>query len=171
MKDNNSQENKNMEAQTSAVVTMTIEEFHNALVANMELINKERLKFEMRKSNAKKQLDAMRDVNDDSVRSLARERKEFQKVIDQKNFEWNERERKLRDFRRKINEDYCFEMANAKNDHSRENQALQNERHSLYERYRKSGGAIPADTQVMQPDWKRKDADDIGTEAITEVEP
>lgn len=156
MKDNNSQENNNMEAQTSAVVTMTTEEFHNALVANMELINKERLKFEMRKSNAKKQLDAMRDVNDESVRNLARERKEFQEVIEQKNFEWNERERKLRDFRRKINEDYCFEMANAKNDHSRVNQALQNERHSLYERYRKSGGAIPSDTQVMQPDWKRE---------------
>ena len=140
MKDNNSQENKNMEAQASAVVTMTTEEFHNALVANMELVNKERLKFEMRKSNAKKQLDAMRDVNDESVRNLARERKEFQEVIEQKNFEWNKRERKLRDFRRKINEDYCFEMANAKNDHSRANQALQNERHCIYERYRKSGG-------------------------------
>lgn len=129
-----------MEAQASAVVAMTTEEFHNALVANMELVNKERLKFEMRKSNAKKQLDAMRDVNDESVRNLARERKEFQEVIEQKNFEWNERERKLRDFRRKINEDYCFEMANAKNDHSRANQALQNERHCIYERYRKSGG-------------------------------
>lgn len=157
MKDNNvSQENKNMEAQVSTVDNMTTEEFHNALVANMELMNKERLKFEMRKSNAKKQLDAMRDINDDSVRSLARERKEFQEVIEKKNFEWNERERKLRDFRRKINEDYCFELANAKNDHSRVNQALQNERHNIYERYRKSGGTISADTQVMQPDWKRE---------------
>lgn len=44
MKDNNSQENKNMEAQASAVVTMTTEEFHKLLEENTRKQNELRTK-------------------------------------------------------------------------------------------------------------------------------
>lgn len=141
MKDNNSQENKNMEAQASAVVTMTTEEFHELLEENTrkqnELRSKRQEKLAALHVTYEKSIDAVidheRQTTDDFRKSRAAF-EEHKRMYDIKM-------RNLSKTRNEIGREYQQSKAQLTNEMSILNEQLQSERHDIFERYRKSGGA------------------------------
>ena len=148
---NNQEQNINTQA---AAEVMTIDEFHRQLVKNTEAINKERENFENEKIMLQRDCDLQKDRTD------------FEQEIDRKKASFNERERNIRDFRRRATEDYLTGMAKAKSNHALKNLQLQNERHKIFEAYRNSGGAnLAEDSQQMYPEgWSRPKPKDGGVE-------
>ena len=74
------------------------------------------------------------------MEALQKDRTDFEQEIDRKKASFNERERNIRDFRRKATEDYLTGMAKVKSNHALKNLELHNERHKIFEAYRNSGG-------------------------------
>ena len=141
MKDNNSQENKNMEAQASAVVTMTTEEFHRLLEENTRKQNELRTKRQEQLANAFNAYSrAINDITDGEnavIQAFRKHKEEFEKA--RRFYEVS-----LQDFRNdrsSVSLDYNKTKANITNEMSALNEQLQSERHDIFERYRKSGGA------------------------------
>ena len=144
MKDNNnSQEIKNMEAQASAVVTMTTEEFHKELEASTECINAERLSYAKRLEEIKDEYAKQGELARQQEMEVQNERAQLRATIAARQLELNEKERKIREFRRSSYAAYTEARVQAKNDHAKTNLMLQNSRDSLFAAYRNSGGANP----------------------------
>lgn len=119
---------------------MATEIFHAQLVKNTEAINKERENFENEKINLQRYCDLQKDIAGRNMEALQKDRVDFEQEIDRKKASFNERERNIRDFRRKATEDYLTGMAKARSNHALKNLELQNERHKIFEAYRNSGG-------------------------------
>lgn len=128
------------EAVETATEIMTTEIFHAQLVKNTEAINKERESFENEKIKLQRDCDCQKDLAARDLETLQKDRIDFEQEIDRKKASFNERERNIRDFRRKATEDYLTGMAKVKSEHSLKNLQLQNERHKIFEAYRNSGG-------------------------------
>lgn len=140
MKDNNSQENKNMEAQASAVVTMTTEEFHRLLEENTRKQNELRTKRQEQLADAFKAysaaIDDITDGENAVIQAFRKHKEEFEKA---RRFH----DVSLQDFRNNRSSaslDYAKAKAKITNELTIANEQLQSERHDLFERYRKSGG-------------------------------
>lgn len=123
-----------------ATEIMTTEIFHAQLVKNTEAINKERENFENEKIELQRECDLQKDIAGRNMEVLQKDRTDFEQEIDRKKASFNERERNIRDFRRRATEDYLTGMAKAKSNHALKNLELQNERHKIFEAYRNSGG-------------------------------
>lgn len=124
----------------TATEKMTTEMFHAQLVKNTEAINKERENFENEKIKLQRECDLQKDIAGRNMEALQKDRTDFEQEIDRKKVSFNERERNIRDFRRKAIEDYLTGMAKVKSNHALKNLQLQNERHKIFEAYRNSGG-------------------------------
>lgn len=127
-------------AAETATEKMTTEIFHAQLVKNTEAINKEREYFENEKIELQRECDLQKDIAGRNMEVLQKDRTDFEQEIDRKKASFNERERNIRDFRRRATEDYLTGMAKARSNHALKNLALQNERHKIFEAYRNSGG-------------------------------
>lgn len=143
----------------TATEIMTTEIFHAQLVKNTEAINKERENFENEKIKLQRDCDCQKDLAARDLETLQKDRTDFEQEIDRKKASFNERERNIRDFRRKATEDYLTGMAKVKSEHSLKNLQLQNERHKIFEAYRNSGGQILPKTLSK---CTRKDGADQG---------
>lgn len=145
---------------------MTTEIFHAQLVKNTEAINKEREDFENEKIKLQRECDLQRDIAGRNMEALQKDRVDFEQEIDRKKASFNERERNIRDFRRKAAEDYLTGMAKVKSNHALKNLELHNARHKIFETYRNSGGAnLAEDSQQMYPEgWCRPKPKDGGVE-------
>lgn len=121
---------------------MTTEIFHAQLVKNTEAINKERENFENEKIKLQRDCDLQKDIADRNMEALQKDRGNYEQEISRKKASFNERERSIRDFRRKATEDYLTGMAKVKSNHALKNLELQNARHKIFEAYRNSGGQI-----------------------------
>lgn len=154
------------EAVETATEIMTTEIFHAQLVKNTEAINMERENFENEKIKLQRDCDLQRDIAGRNMEALQKDRTDFEQEIDRKKASFNERERNIRDFRRKATEDYLTGMAKAKSGHALKNLELQNKRHKIFEAYRNSGGAnLAEDSQQMYPEgWSRPRPKDGGVE-------
>lgn len=130
---------QNINTQAAAEV-MTTEIFHAQLVKNTEAINKEREAYENEKIKLQRDCDLQKDIAGRNMEALQKDRTDFEQEIGRKKASFNERERNIRDFRRKATEDYLTGMAKAKSNHALKNLELQNERHKIFEAYRNSGG-------------------------------
>lgn len=130
------------EAVETATEIMTTEIFHAQLVKNTEAINKNREAYENEKIKLQRDCDLQKDLADKKLQTLQKDRMAFKQEINNKEASFNERERNIRDFRRKATEDYLTGMAKAKSNHALKNLELQNERHKIFEAYRNSGGQI-----------------------------
>ena len=128
------------EAVETATEIMTTEIFHAQLVKNTEAINKNREAYENEKIKLQRDCDLQKDLADKKLQTLQKDRMAFKQEINSKEASFNERERNIRDFRRKATEDYLTGMAKAKSNHALKNLELQNERHKIFEAYRNSGG-------------------------------
>lgn len=150
----------------TATEIMTTEIFHAQLVKNTEAINKERENFENEKIKLQRDCDLQRDIAGRNMEALQKDRTDFEQEIDRKKASFNERERNIRDFRRKAAEDYLTGMAKVKSNHALKNLELQNKRHKIFEAYRNSGGAnLAEDSQQMYPEgWSRPKPKDGGVE-------
>lgn len=150
----------------TATEKMTTEIFHAQLVKNTEAINKERENFENEKIKLQRDCDLQRDIAGRNMEALQKDRTDFEQEIDRKKASFNERERNIRDFRRKATEDYLTGMAKVKSNHALKNLELQNARHKIFEAYRNSGGAnLAEDSQQMYPEgWCRPKPKDGGVE-------
>ena len=141
MKDNNSQENKNMEAQASAVVTMTTEEFHKELEENTRKQNELRTnRMEQLAGAHEAYCLAINDITDGESAVIAAFRKHKEEFEKARRFH----DVSLQDFRRDRNSaslDYNKAKARITNEFAILNEQLQSERHDIFERYLKSGGA------------------------------
>lgn len=126
----------------TATEKMTTEIFHAQLVKNTEAINKERENFENEKIKLQRECDLQKDIAGRNMEALQKDRTDFEQEIDRKKVSFNERERNIRDFRRKATEDYLTGMAKVKSNHALKNLELQNKRHKIFEAYRNSGGQI-----------------------------
>ena len=126
----------------TATEKMTTEMFHAQLVKNTEAINKERENFENEKIKLQRDCDLQKDIAGRNMEALQKDRVDFEQEIDRKKASFNERERNIRDFRRRATEDYLTDMAKVKSNHALKNLELQNERHKIFEAYRNSGGQI-----------------------------
>lgn len=144
---------------------MTTEIFHAQLVKNTEAINKERENFENEKIKLQWDCDLQKDIAGRNMEALQKDRADFEQEIDRKKASFNERERNIRDFRRKATEDYLTGMAKARSNHALKNLELQNERHKIFEAYRNSGANLAEDSQQMYPEgWSRPRPKDGGVE-------
>lgn len=154
------------EAAGAAPEIMTTEMFHAQLVKNTEAMNKEREAYEIEKIMLQRNCDLLKDTAGRNMEALQKDRTDFEQEIDRRKASFNERERNIRDFRRKATEDYLTGMAKAKSEHALKNLALQNERHKIFEAYRNSGGAnLAEDSQQMYPEgWCRPKPKDGGVE-------
>nr|DAT34987.1 MAG TPA: hypothetical protein [Caudoviricetes sp.] len=154
------------EAVETAKEIMTTEIFHAQLVKNTEAMNKEREAYENEKIKLQRDCDLQKDLAAKDLETLQKERTDFEQEIDRKKASFNDRERNIRDFRRKATEDYLTGMAKAKSNHALKNLELQNERHKIFEAYRNSGGAnLAEDSQQMYPEgWSRPKPKDGGAE-------
>lgn len=154
------------EAAGAAPEIMTTEIFHAQLVKNTEAMNKEREAYENEKIKLQRDCDLQKDIAGRNMEALQKDRTDFEQEIDRKKASFNERERNIRDFRRKATEDYLTGMAKAKSEHALKNLELQNERHKIFEAYRNSGGAnLAEDSQQMYPEgWSRPKPKDGGAE-------
>lgn len=150
----------------TATEIMTTEIFHAQLVKNTEAINKERENFENEKIKLQRDCDLQRDIAGRNMEALQKDRTDFEQEIDRKKASFNERERNIRDFRRKAAEDYLTGMVKVKSNHALKNLELQNKRHKIFEAYRNSGGAnLAEDSQQMYPEgWSRPRPKDGGVE-------
>lgn len=124
----------------TATEKMTTEIFHAQLIKNTEAINKERESFENEKIKLQRDCDCQKDLAARDLEALQKDRTDFEQEIDRKKASFNERERNIRDFRRKATEDYLTGMAKVKSNHALKNLELQNARHKIFEAYRNSGG-------------------------------
>lgn len=124
----------------TATEKMTTEIFHAQLIKNTEAINKERESFENEKIKLQRDCDCQKDLAARDLETLQKDRTDFEQEIDRKKASFNERERNIRDFRRKATEDYLTGMAKVKSNHALKNLELQNKRHKIFEAYRNSGG-------------------------------
>lgn len=156
---------KNINTQAAAEV-MTTEIYHAQLVKNTKAINKEREAYENEKIKLQRDCDLQKDIAGKNMEALQKDRTDFEQEIDRKKASFNERERNIRDFRRKATEDYLTGMAKAKSNHALKNLELQNERHKIFKAYRNSGGAnLAEDSQQMYPEgWCRPKPKDGGAE-------
>lgn len=154
------------EAAGAAPEIMTTEIFHAQLVKNTKAINKEREAYENEKIKLQRDCDLQKDIAGRNMEALQKDRTDFEQEIDRKKASFNERERNIRDFRRKATDDYLTGMMKAKNKHAMINLVLQNERHKIFEAYRNSGGAnLAEDSQQMYPEgWSRPKPKDGGVE-------
>lgn len=154
------------EAVETATEIMATEIFHAQLVKNTEAINKNREAYENEKIKLQRDCDLQKDLADKKLQTLQKDRMAFNQEINSKEVSFNERERNIRDFRRKATEDYLTGMAKAKSEHALKNLELQNERHKIFEAYRNSGGAnLAEDSQQMYPEgWSRPKPKDGGVE-------
>lgn len=150
----------------TATEKMTTEMFHAQLVKNTEAMNKEREAYENEKIKLQRDCDLQKDIAGRNMEALQKDRTDFEQEIDRKKASFNERERNIRDFRRKATEDYLTGMAKVKSEHSLKNLQLQNERHKIFEAYRNSGGAnLAENSQQMYPEgWCRPKPKDGGVE-------
>lgn len=150
----------------TATGKMTTEIFHAQLIKNTEAINKERENFENEKIKLQRECDLQKDIAGRNMEALQKDKTDFEQEIDRKKVSFNERERNIRDFRRKATEDYLTGMAKVKSNHALKNLELQNERHKIFEAYRNSGGAnLAEDSQQMYPEgWSRPRPKDGGVE-------
>lgn len=130
------------EAVGAATEIMTTEIFHAQLVKNTEAINKNREAYETKKIMLQRNCDLLKDLADKRLQTLQKDRTAFKQEINSKEASFSERERDIRNFRRKATEDYLVGMMKAKNKHAMINLELQNERHKIFEAYRNSGGQI-----------------------------
>ena len=128
------------EAAGAAPEIMTTEMFHAQLVKNTEAINMEREAYEHEKIKLQRDCDCQKDLAERDLVTLQKDRTDFEQEIDRKKASFNERERNIRDFRRKATEDYLTGMVKAKSKHAMINLVLQNKRHKIFEAYRNSGG-------------------------------
>lgn len=119
---------------------MTTEEFHRLLAENTEKMNRARELYNEKKIQAQRELDLQKDSARSTLESIQQERQDFEQVIIEKKTEWSMRERNVRDFRRKIHEDFTRAGAKAQNDRAAAMNLLQSERHNIFERYKNSGG-------------------------------
>lgn len=148
----NEKDIKNGAAETAPEI-MTTEIFHAQLVKNTEAMNKERETYENEKIKLQRDCDLQKDIAGRNMEALQKDRTDFEQEIDRKKASFNERERNIRDFRRKATEDYLTGMAKVKSNHALKNLELQNERHKIFEAYRNSGGGnLAEDSQQMYPE-------------------
>lgn len=161
----NEKDIKNGAAETAPEI-MTTEIFHAQLIKNTEAINENREIYEIKKIKLQRDCDLQKDIAGRNMEALQKDRTTFEQEIDRKKASFNERERNIRDFRRKATEDYLTGMAKVKSEHSLKNLQLQNERHKIFEAYRNSGGAnLAEDSQQMYPEgWSRPRPKDGGVE-------
>lgn len=159
----NQKENIHIKA---AAEVMTTDEFHRQLVENTELMNKEREDFERKKMQLQKECDYQKDLAAKAYEALMKSKFEAEQEFARKKLSFDASERNIRDGRRKATELYLAGMAKVKSDHALENLKLQNERHKIFETYRKSGGANLADFPdlVLKTDWTRPKPKDGGVE-------
>ena len=154
------------EAAGAAPEIMTTGMFHAQLVKNTEAINMEREAYEHEKIKLQRDCDCQKDLAERDLVTLQKDRTDFEQEIDRKKASFNERERNIRDFRRKATEDYLTGMVKAKSKHAMINLVLQNKRHKIFEAYRNSGGTnLAEDSQQMYPEgWCRPKPKDGGVE-------
>lgn len=157
MKDHNSQENKNMEAQASAVVTMTTEQFHKELEENTRKQNA------LREERANKLADrynayvlTIKEIDDqkDACAAAFRKRKaEF----DETSRLYNRAKAAYAKDRNIAGLGYNKDKAGITSEFATRNEQLQSERHDIFERFRNSGGQFMEDVgELLHPEWKRR---------------
>ena len=140
MKDNNSQENKNMEAQASEV-TMTTEEFHRLLEENTRKQNELRTKRQEKLANLHTAYDHSIDAVIDHERQATDDFRKSRAAFEEHKQMYDIKMRKLSKARNEIGREYQQGKAQLTNEMTILNEQLQSERHDIFERYRKSGGA------------------------------
>ena len=139
MKDNNSQENKNMEAQASEV-TMTTEEFHRLLEENTRKQNELRTKRQEKLANLHTAYDHSIDAVIDHERQVTDDFRKSRAAFEEHKQMYDIKMRKLSKARNEIGREYQQGKAQLTNEMTILNEQLQSERHDIFERYRKSGG-------------------------------
>lgn len=142
MKDHNSQENKNMEAQASAVVTMTTEQFHKELEENTRKQNA------LREERANKLADrynayvlTIKEIDDQENACAAAFRKR-KAEFDETSRLYNRAKAAYAKDRNIAGLGYNKDKAGITSEFATRNEQLQSERHDIFERFRNSGGAI-----------------------------
>ena len=146
-----------LEHQDTSADEMTTSEFHRLLSENTEKMNHVREHYEEAKIQAQRELDLQKDTAQSTLEAIQQERQDFEQVVIEKKTEWCMRERNVRDFKRKTYEDFTRANTKTKNDRASAINALQAERHMIFERYKNSGGVLTGDHQeLLHPEWKRK---------------
>lgn len=155
MKDHNSQENKNMEAQASAVVTMTTEEFHQLLEENTRKQNELRVERQERMADLQEAytttIDAIVSQEHAVTDALHKRRAEFEET---KRF-YDLAIRGYAKDRNLAGQKYNKDKAELIGEFATRNEQLQMERHNIFERFGRSGGVGDMEG-LLHPEWKRK---------------
>lgn len=141
MKDNNSQENKNMEAQASAVDNMTTEQFHQLLEENTRKQNELRTKRQEQLADAFKAYSAAIDDITDGENAVIQAFRKHKEGFEEARRFYEVSMQDFRNIRSSASLDYAKAKAKIINELTIANEQLQSERHDIFERYRKSGGA------------------------------
>ena len=156
MKDNNSQENKNMEAQASEV-TMTTEEFHRLLEKNTRKQNELRTERQEKLAALHTAYDQSIDAVIDHERQVTDDFRKSRAAFEEHKQMYDIKMRKLSKARNEIGREYQQGKAQLTNEMTILNEQLQSERHDIFERYRKSRGQIVGDMAgLLHPAWKRE---------------
>ena len=140
MKDNNSQESKNMEAQASAVENMTTEEFHQLLEENTRKQNELRTKRHEKLAALHIAYDQSIDAVIDHERQATDDFRKSRAAFEEHKQTYDIMMRNLSKARNEIGREYQQGKAKLTNEMCILNEQLQTERHDIFERYRKSGG-------------------------------
>ena len=136
---------------------LTTEGFHTLLAANTFKLSKLRTAYATEIADLQKEyddtLDGILDREHLANFELREVRDEYEKAKE-------EYEQTLRDLKRQRNEAgqaYNKGKAEAKSRWSVDNEAIQSERHNIFERFRKSGGVLPQGTEgLLHPSWARE---------------
>ena len=134
---------------------LTIDEFHRLLEKNTEAMNEERENYIRNTNELKRFSDGMKDTADDQEKDLNSRREEFSATIADTLQAFKEEARNIRDFRRKITEDYLMNVAKEKGRHAKENERISSERHNIFERWRNSGGATGRYQRPISPSMEQ----------------
>lgn len=162
MKNNNSQENKNMEAQASAVVTMTTEEFHRLLEENTRKQNELRTERHEKLAAMHTAYDQSIDAVIDHERQATDDFRKSRAAFEEHKQMYDIKMRNLSKARNEIGLEYQQSKAQLTNEMAIRNEQLQSERHDIFERYRKSGGQIVGGMAgLLHPAWKRESKSDV----------
>ena len=144
------------------VEKFTIEEFHRQLEENTQAMNKEREEYAKRVNQLKRDSDDQKDIATQQENGLQIAREAFNATITAKLQEFNEKARRIRDFRRKASENFLLGIAGEKSRHAKENERISMERHIIFERWRNSGGQLADASGLLHPGWRRTSNNEEG---------
>lgn len=128
------------QAGTSVERMELVKKFHAELIENTMLINEERRKYVGQLAKAKRLYDKQMDLADKQMMDIQIERDALNASITANKAELLKKEKAVRNLRRVAYDIFTEEKTVHMNNHANRNLELQNERHMIFERYKKFGG-------------------------------